>query len=126
MADSDQFVLELKLGGRFYATTGHNDKEGALLGLVIAIEEPELIRMQGPFGMGTWGGHGTLEVRLEESEADRATTVTLRYIAIGHFEADVKTQYESGWQSLLHSLKELVESRKTLGHFHDPALDIHR
>jgi uncharacterized protein YndB with AHSA1/START domain len=120
--ESDQFNLELRLGGRFYAHSGHHDKEGSLLGIVIVLQEPDLIRFQGPFGMGAWGGQGTVEFTLAHTEV--GTKLHVKHIAVGQFEPEVKQHYETGWHGLLHNLKELVEARKALGSYHDPALDI--
>jgi len=122
---TDQFNLELRLGGRFYAHSGSKDKEGSLLGLVIALQEPNLIRLQGPFGMGPWGGHGTVEFELSASKTGAAATnIQLKHTAWGHFEPEVQQHYETGWKGLLFNLKELVEARKALGTYQDPALDL--
>jgi len=53
--EAEQINLEVRLGGRFYAYTGgQSDKEGTLLGIIIALKEPDLITLQGPFGMRAW------------------------------------------------------------------------
>src|ERR1700734_327611 len=55
-AATKDLILEAKIGGRLYerwAMTG--DKQGSLLGIVTAINPPELLRLEGPFGL-SFGG----------------------------------------------------------------------
>jgi len=53
--DDEATILQLepKVGGKFWERWSHdpNSHDGALLGTVVAIKHPRLLRMQGTFGM---------------------------------------------------------------------------
>src|SRR5262249_14175098 len=51
--DARDLIMEPTLGGRFYEQWSYlsEDGAGALLGNIVAIKKPELLRMRGSFGM---------------------------------------------------------------------------
>lgn len=115
-------ILEAKIGGRFYerwAITG--DKQGSLLGTVTAINPPELLRLEGPFGINSDGlAHSKVSFVLQPVES--GTLLQFNYQVIGNIDNQRKLKYKREWQDLLSSLKRLIEKGEAEGVVHDPSL----
>jgi len=117
--------LELKVGGRFWERWSHDphSNEGALLGTVVAIRHPRLLRIQGSFGMGERliDGLVTFEVSLHETGA----FLHFNHKAIGDFDERIKTDYGRGWHDLLGRLKFYLEEGEGEGISHSPSMHHH-
>jgi uncharacterized protein YndB with AHSA1/START domain len=120
---ADDLVLEARVGGRFYESWdgAGEDTEGALLGTVVAIKKPELIKFQGSFGLSQRVGHGVVSIHLKG--LGHETEVVVVHQAIGEIDDEVRHRYAQGWQDLLDRLKAFVEMHRTHGIRHDPSLD---
>jgi uncharacterized protein YndB with AHSA1/START domain len=115
-------VLEPKIGGRFYERWGraHGDSQGALLGTVVAIERPRILRLQGPFALleGSALGLASFDI---SGDRDK-TTLKFSFVAHGDFEAEAELKYGRGWHDLLGRLKFFIEGGDPGGLTHDPSL----
>lgn len=123
--DAKDLVLEPKVGGRFYERWGriHNDVKGALLGTVVAIDPPRLLRMHGSFGMTERPVMGIVSIELIPI-AD-GTQVKFSHQAMGDLDDQLEMQYARGWHDLLGRLKFFVEEGEAEGVRYDPNLHTH-
>jgi uncharacterized protein YndB with AHSA1/START domain len=115
-------ILEAKIGGRLYerwSSTG--DKHGSLLGIVTAINPPELLRLEGPFGVAS-GGVVHSRVSFELKPIDLGTLLQFNHHAVGSVDEQWQVKYQQGWQDLLGRLKRLVEEGQAAGIVRDPSL----
>ena len=117
--------LETKVGGRFWERWSHDphSHEGALLGTVVAIRHPRLIRMQGSFGMGEKLVNGL--VTFEISKDEGGSFLHFTHKAIGDFDDVVKNEYARGWHDLLGRLKFYLEEGEGEGISHGPTMHHH-
>lgn len=115
-------ILEPWLNGRLYECWGLNvdDKDGALLGTVIAISRPNLIKFQGTFGLSDRIVRGIVSFSLDPD--DGGTKLAFWHKAIGEIDDAVRERYKTGWTELLERLKELMEVHRGHGVRHDPTL----
>jgi len=120
--DASDLVMEPKIGGRFYERWGrdNHDNKGSLLGTVIAIEKPKLLRLQGPFGMTSVSSVGLVSIELHRLHD--GTHLKFLFNAHGDFDEATKLRYGRGWHDLLGRLKFFVEGGHTEGVRHDPSL----
>jgi len=124
-AATKDLVLEAKIGGRLYerwAISG--DKQGSLLGIVTAINPPELLRLEGPFG-SIAGGVAHSKVSFELESIEPGTLLRFSHCTIGILDEQWELKYRQGWQDLLGRLKQLVEKGRATGIVHDPFLGEH-
>jgi len=127
LEDDDATTLELepRVGGKFWERWSHNPNshDGALLGTVIAVKHPRLIRLQGSFGMseGMIQGIAQFEVSASKSGSD----VHFVFKAPGHYDEKTKLDYARNWHDLLGRLKSFLEYGQAEGIMHDPALHKH-
>ncbi len=121
-AATKDIILEPKIAGRLYerwAMTG--DKQGSLLGIVTAINPPELLRLEGPFGLNSGAVvHGRVSFELKSTES--GTLLQFNHHAIGGIDQQLEVKYRSGWQDLIGRLKRLVEEGRAAGIVRDPSL----
>ena len=121
--NADDLVLEPKVGGRFYerwSRTEH-DSKGALLGTVVAIDPPTLLRISGSFGMNDRPVVGLVSIELIPDSS--GTQVKFSHRAIGNLDDDLELKYARVWHDLLGRLKFFIEEGKAEGVRHDPSLD---
>lgn len=127
LQDDDATVLELepKVGGLFWERWSHNpnSRDGAVLGHVIAIKHPRLVRIFGDFGMseGFVQGVASFDVSPSKSGSD----LHFSFKAQGHYDELTKMEYGRKWHDLLGRLKSFLEYGHAEGILHDPALHKH-
>ncbi len=121
-AATKDLILEAKIGGRLYerwSSTG--DKHGSLLGIVTAINPPELLRLEGPFGVVS-GGVVHSRVTFELKSIESGTLLQFTHHAVGGIDDQWGLKFRQGWQDLLGRLKRLVEDGQAEGIVRDPSL----
>jgi hypothetical protein len=91
-----------------------------MLGRVIAIDRPNLLRLSGPFGLTSVSSVGLVSFELHPFEG--GTHLKFRFNAHGDFEPEIKLRYARGWHDLLGRLKYHVEGGHAHGIRHDPSL----
>ncbi len=102
--------LEPRLGGCFIERWGND--EGALLGTVIFVRKPEMLRLNGPLGMIE--APVTSVYSYELVDQGDTTLLKLTHHACGPIKPEWHVSYGAGWTELLGShLKEYVEQGKT-------------
>jgi len=109
---AQNLILELRLGGRFYESWSNdgNDREGALLGTVVALRRPTLLKLQGGLGMADSAYVSTVTFRLER--VGETTQMSVTHGAFGHITDELEKRYAEGWTQLLQNLKTLVEMHR--------------
>jgi uncharacterized protein YndB with AHSA1/START domain len=114
--------LELKVGGKFWERWSHDphSQEGALLGTVVAIRHPRLIRLQGSFGMGERLVQGLVTFEINRTESGSLLHFTHK--AMGDFDEQIKNEYARGWHDLLGRLKFYLEEGEAEGITHGPSM----
>lgn len=117
--------MELKVGGRFWERWSHDphSHEGALLGTVVALRHPWLIRLQGTFGMGERLLQGL--VTFEISRHEHGSFLHFTHQAMGDFDEKIKNEYAVGWHDLLGRLKFYLEEGEGEGITHSPSMHHH-
>ncbi|PWU01559.1 MAG: hypothetical protein C5B53_02695 [Candidatus Melainabacteria bacterium] len=123
--EATDLVLEPKIGGRFYERWAHLSSEpiGALLGSVVAIDPPNLLRMHGSFGMTERAVLGVVSIEL--TPISSGTQVKFSHQATGDLDDELEVHYAHGWHDLLGRLKFFVEEGEAEGVRFDPSLHSH-
>jgi uncharacterized protein YndB with AHSA1/START domain len=125
--DDEATILELepKVGGKFWERWSHNPNshDGALLGTVVAIKHPRLIRLQGTFGM--YGGEIQGLASFEVSACKSGSDLHFSFKAPGSFDETTRMDYARNWHELVSRLKSFLEHGHAEGILHDPALHKH-
>jgi uncharacterized protein YndB with AHSA1/START domain len=123
--EATDLVLEPKVGGRFYERWNLTPGEGsgALLGSVVAIDPPRLLRMHGSFGMTERAVLGVVSIEL--SPFSEGTQVKFSHQATGDLDDELELHYAHGWHDLLGRLKFFVEEGAAEGVRFDPSLHSH-
>lgn len=123
--NATDLVLEPKIGGRFYEQWGRtqSDHTGALLGTVVAIEPPKLLRLHGSFGQTERTIIGVVSIELSPFKG--GTQVKFSHQAMGDLDDELEMQYARGWHDLLGRLKFFVEEGQAEGVRYDPSLHAH-
>jgi len=113
--EATDVIMEPKLGGHFYEQWDYLSDEGAgaLLGSVVAIKPPELLRMRGSFGMSKRAVVGV--VSFELTETSKGTHINFYHHAFGEIDAESEERYTAGWDELLDRLKYFVEEGRAKG-----------
>lgn len=116
-------ILEARVGGRLYECWGRkgDDSQGALLGKVVAIKKPGLLKLQGPFGMSDRAVHGVVSFELQK-EGD-GVLLSFSHRVVGEVDRELERRYLEGWSKLLENLKALLEKHRVYGLGHDPTLE---
>jgi uncharacterized protein YndB with AHSA1/START domain len=120
--DASDLVMEPRLGGRFLERWSRDGTEnhGALLGLVVAIDKPRLLRIQGSFGMSKNSILGLLSIELTATK--EGTLLHLTFHAHGNFDEGEQLRFGRGWHDLAGRLKFFVEEGHAKGVRYDPSL----
>jgi phage shock protein A len=110
-----RLIIEAEIGGRFFAswTTKFGLSQEALLGTVITLDVPEVIRIAGPFNFDSRCIHAV--VTFEFSALGNRTQVAVQHNAIGDIDAVMEQEWSSAWQHLLEELKSSAEKEKPSG-----------
>jgi uncharacterized protein YndB with AHSA1/START domain len=118
--DAHDIILEPKLGGHFFERWSRDahSPDGALLGIVVAVKHPNLLRMRGSFGMGNRLVQGLVEFEMLHSET--GTDLRFSHQASGDISEELKMQYARAWHDLLGRLKFYVEEGHGEGIRHEP------
>ena len=116
-------VLEPKVGGRFYEQWSRTsqDLSGALLGTVVAIDPPKLLRMSGNFGITDRAVAGLVSIELTPNAG--STQIRFSHRVVGNLDDQIELKYASCWHDLLGRLKFFMEEGKAEGIRRDPSLD---
>ncbi len=120
--DASDLVFETRVGGRLFERwDASTDRQGSLLATVVAIKKPELLVLNGQFGMRQKVMFGEVEIKLQPNGHNTLLTACHRAFGVfGTGEDDL--DYERGWFDLMGRLKFFVEEGAGDGVRHDPSL----
>lgn len=100
-------VFEAKLGGRLYERWNLEDGEGTLFATVVGLRRPEVLVLEGSFGMGTIGFPvGSVTVTLTPS--GNGTEVSITHKSLQCPSEEMKTQALVLWTDFLYRLEFFV------------------
>jgi phage shock protein A len=114
--DGVRLIMEAEIGGRFFALWPTKSGRGqqALLGTVVALNVPEVMRIAGPFTFDSRCIHAV--VSFEFSAHGSRTQVAVQHHAIGDIDDAMEQEWSSAWQHFLDDLKSSAEKNKDSGH----------
>ncbi len=105
-------VLEAKLGGRLYERWIPEDREGTLFATIVTFRKPQLLVLEGSFGMWDTGlAFGVLTLSLAAVGND--TEISITYRALGCPKDEIKSQVTVLWTDFLYRLESFVAATVT-------------
>ncbi|MBX9568464.1 MAG: PspA/IM30 family protein [Candidatus Obscuribacterales bacterium] len=107
IAEDRDLVFEAKLGGRLYERCYLGDDEGTLFATVVSLRRPELLVLEGSFGMGSAGlPFGVLTLSL--AATGNTTEVSITHRALKCPSDEIKMQLLVLWTDFLYRLESFV------------------
>lgn len=111
LPDSRRFVIEPRLGGRVYETSGKG--AGAVWYTVSAVVPPSLLAMVGHLAPPFGGPSVSMPRFTLEEDGTRRTIVRLGDAMLGRIDESTRACCEDGWRTLLEKhLKAHVEAHR--------------